>query len=43
VTEGLESNGLAAFDASWRDLGDQIAARFAGSCPVRCWQVTLRL
>jgi len=27
VTEGLESNGLAAFDASWRDLGDQIAAR----------------
>jgi transaldolase len=27
VTEGLESNGLAAFDASWRDLGDQVAAR----------------
>jgi transaldolase len=27
VTEGLESSGLAAFDASWRDLGDQIAAR----------------
>jgi transaldolase len=27
VTEGLESNGLDAFDASWRDLGDQIAAR----------------
>ena len=27
VTEGLESNGLAAFDASWRDLGDQITAR----------------
>jgi len=27
VTEGLESNGLAAFDASWRELGDQIAAR----------------
>ena len=27
VTEGLESNGLAAFDASWRDLGDQIGAR----------------
>jgi transaldolase len=27
VTEGLESNGLAAFDASWRELGDQIADR----------------
>ncbi len=27
VTEGLESNGLAAFDASWRELGDQIAAQ----------------
>jgi transaldolase len=27
VTAGLESNGLAAFDASWRDLGDQTAAR----------------
>ncbi|HLK76152.1 MAG TPA: transaldolase [Streptosporangiaceae bacterium] len=27
VTEGLESNGLAAFDASWRELGDQIAGR----------------
>ena len=24
VTEGLESNGLAAFDASWRELGDQL-------------------
>jgi transaldolase len=24
VTEGLEANGLAAFDASWRDLGDQL-------------------
>jgi transaldolase len=24
VTEGLESNGLAIFDASWRDLGDQL-------------------
>src|SRR5215469_8992752 len=27
VTDGLESNGLSAFDASWRELGDQIAAR----------------
>jgi transaldolase len=27
VTGGLESNGLAAFDASWRELGDQIAAQ----------------
>jgi transaldolase len=27
VTQGLESNGVAAFDASWRELGDQIAAR----------------
>jgi transaldolase len=24
VTEGLERNGLAIFDASWRDLGDQL-------------------
>jgi transaldolase len=24
VTEGLETNGLAIFDASWRDLGDQL-------------------
>jgi transaldolase len=27
VTDGLETNGLAAFDASWREVGDQIAAR----------------
>ncbi len=27
VTQRLESNGLAAFDASWREPGDQIAAR----------------
>jgi transaldolase len=27
VTEGLESNGLAAFDASWRELGDQVAVQ----------------
>jgi len=25
VTEGLETSGLAAFDASWRELGDQLA------------------
>ena len=24
VTDKLESNGLAAFDASWRELGDQL-------------------
>jgi hypothetical protein len=24
VTEKLENNGLAAFDASWRELGDQL-------------------
>ena len=27
VTQGLESNGVAAFEASCRELGDQIAAR----------------
>ena len=27
VTEGLETNGLTTFDASWRDLGDQLAAK----------------
>ena len=27
VTQGLETHGLATFDASWRDLGDQIAAQ----------------
>ena len=27
VTQDLESNGVAAFDASWRELGDQMAAR----------------
>jgi transaldolase len=31
VTEGLETNGLATFDASWRDLGDQIAAKLRRS------------
>jgi len=30
VTEKLESNGLAAFDASWRVLGDQLAAQLRG-------------
>jgi transaldolase len=25
VTESLETNGLGAFDASWRELGDQLA------------------
>jgi transaldolase len=29
VTERLESDGLAAFDASWRDLGDQLRARLS--------------
>ena len=27
VTSVLEDNGLAAFDASWQDLGDQLAAQ----------------
>ena len=26
VTASLEDNGLAMFDASWRELGDQLAA-----------------
>jgi len=26
VTSSLEDKGLATFDASWRDLGDQLAA-----------------
>ncbi len=25
VTDTFESNGLAAFDASWRELGDQLS------------------
>ena len=29
VTAHLEDNGLAIFDASWRDLGDQLAAQLA--------------
>jgi hypothetical protein len=29
VTERLESDGLAAFDTSWRDLGDQLRARLS--------------
>ena len=33
VTEQLETDGLAAFDASWRDLGDQIAAQLRRSTP----------
>ena len=27
VTEKLERNGLAAFDASWQGLGDQLGAQ----------------
>jgi transaldolase len=27
VTASLEDNGLAAFDASWRELGDELAAK----------------
>jgi transaldolase len=27
VTASLEDNGLAMFDASWRDLGDQLATQ----------------
>jgi transaldolase len=29
VTERLESKGLAAFDASWRELGDQLRSRLS--------------
>jgi transaldolase len=27
VTASLEDNGLAMFDASWRELGDELAAK----------------
>jgi transaldolase len=30
VTQVLEDNGLAAFDANWRELGDQLAAQLKG-------------
>jgi transaldolase len=30
VTQGLEDHGLDAFDASWRELGDQLAAQLGG-------------
>ena len=32
VTDKLESNVLAAFDASWRELGDRLGARLRHSC-----------
>jgi transaldolase len=30
VTQVLEDHGLAAFDASWQELGDQLATRLKG-------------
>jgi hypothetical protein len=29
VTQTLEDNGLATFDASWRELGDQLRTALA--------------
>jgi transaldolase len=30
VTQGLEDKGVAAFDAAWQELGDQLAAKLRG-------------
>jgi transaldolase len=30
VTQGLEDQGVAAFDAAWQELGDQLAAQLRG-------------
>jgi transaldolase len=30
VTQGLEDQGVAAFDAAWQELGDQLAAKLRG-------------
>jgi transaldolase len=32
VTAGLEQRGLESFDASWRELSDQLAARLRTPC-----------
>jgi transaldolase len=32
VTAGLEQHGLEMFDASWRELSDQLAARLRNPC-----------
>jgi transaldolase len=32
VTAGLEQRGLELFDASWRELSDQLAARLRNPC-----------
>jgi transaldolase len=37
VTAHLEDNALAIFDASWRDLGDQLAARLRGPAGQENW------
>ena len=32
VTAGLEQHGLELFDASWRELSDQLAAKLRDPC-----------
>jgi hypothetical protein len=32
VTAGLEQHGLELFDASWRELSDQLAAKLRQPC-----------
>jgi transaldolase len=32
VTAGLEQRGLELFDASWRELSDQLAAKLRSPC-----------
>jgi len=32
VTAGLEQRGLEFFDASWRELSDQLAAKMRNPC-----------
>jgi transaldolase len=32
VTAGLEQRGLELFDASWRELSDQLAAKLRNPC-----------
>ena len=32
VTAGLEQHGLELFDASWRELSDQLAAKLRNPC-----------
>jgi len=35
VTQGLEDDGLATFDASWEQLGEQLAATLRRQSPQR--------